>query len=62
MSVSPTEEALIVALDFEGRPDAPYPVVKDTLKFLEQQASTVSSVQHRKTHFSFSSTLLSRIS
>ena len=62
MSVSPTEEALIVALDFEGRPNAPYPIVEKTLKFLVQQASTVSSVRHRRTRFSFSLTLPSRIS
>ena len=60
MSVLPTEEALIVALDFEGRPIAPYP--KNTLKFLAQQASTVSSVRPRRTRFSFSLTLLSRTS
>jgi hypothetical protein len=63
MSVSPTEHALIVALDFEGRFECIiHPMVKSKLKFYAEQASTVLSAQRRRTLFSYFSTLLFPIS
>jgi hypothetical protein len=63
MSVSPTENALIVALDFEGRLRCIiHPIVKSKLKFHAEQASTVLSAQRRRTRFSYFSTLPSPIS
>ena len=63
MSVAPTEDALIVALDFEGELDgiAPFQLNKN-IKFYAQQASTASSIQRRKTCFSCFSTPLFQIS
>ena len=63
MSVSPTENALIVALDFEGRLKCIIPpTVKRKLNFHAEQASTVLSAQRRRTPFSYFSTLLYPIS
>jgi hypothetical protein len=59
MSVSPTEDALIVALYFEGELEY---IIPYGFKFCPQQASTVSSVPLRRNRFSFSSILLFRIS
>ena len=54
MSASPTDDALIVALDFEGEFMSPLcgPLPSEDEK---QQAYTVSSVRLRRTCFLFSS-------
>ena len=58
MSVSPTDEALIVALDFEGEFHRPsVQLVRYDLRMEKQQASTVSSVLLKRTRFSFFSIL-----
>lgn len=65
MSVSPTEDALIVALDFEGELAYPIPYIFDTviiLKFYTQQVSTISSILLRKKRFSHCSIPLFLIS
>ena len=63
MSVSPTEDTLIVALDFEGEIIyIPLLRVRNNLGFHAQQASTVSSVQPRRTCFSCFLTPLYQIS
>jgi RNA binding exosome subunit len=59
MSVSPTDDALIVALDFEGEFDTL--LSKDAryhLRMDKQQAYTVSNDRLRRIPFSFSSILL----
>ena len=61
MSISPTEDALIVALDFEGEIEC---IALGGFKIISnstQQVSIVSSVQSRRTRFSFFSILLFQI-
>jgi len=62
MSVSPTDEALIVALDFEGEFIVPYYAPRVPSAYLVEQVYTASSVQLRRTHFLFSSIPLFPIS
>ena len=60
MSVSPTEDELIVALNFEGELEYAIP---HGFKLYQQQASTaVARVSLRRTRFSFSSIQLFQIS
>ena len=61
MSVSPTDDALIVALDFEGELSDPLVVVDLWVSYeysTTTQVYTVSSARPRKTRCSFSLTLL----
>jgi hypothetical protein len=65
MSVSPTDDALIVALDFEGEPNATgleKKIVGYYINLGQQQAYTVSSVRLRRIHFLSSSIPLFQIS
>ena len=58
MSVSPTDDALIVALDFEGESNSPHPSPFGThLRMDIRQAYTASSVLLRRTRFLFFSIL-----
>ena len=61
MSVSPTEDALIVALDFQGELEFSH-FGEHNLEFHTQQASTTPSVQWRRTCLSSFSALLFQIS
>jgi hypothetical protein len=65
MSVSPTDDALIVALDFEGEPNATGPekkIIEYYINLDQHQAYTVSSIRLRRIHFLFSSIQLFQIS
>ena len=61
MSISPTEDALVVALDFEGEMGCIAPGEFKIISDLTQQVSIVWSVPLRRTRFSFFSILLFRI-
>ena len=58
MSVSPADDELIVALDFEGEFHRPsVQLARYDLRMEKQQASTVSNVLLKRTRFSFFSIL-----
>lgn len=59
MSVTPTDDSLIVALDFEGPSNLFH--LSDAILYSLQQEFIVSSVLRKRTVFLFSSTPLCRI-